>query len=48
MQDQFVVVEDFSLQHTSTGYNVLVQQLGLIALTRNTVLEAAQIADSHA
>ena len=37
MQDQYVVLEDPELPHTSTGYNVLVQQLELITLTSNFV-----------
>ena len=38
LQEQFVVVEDPKLHLTSTSYHVVVQQLGLIALTRHTVL----------
>lgn len=37
VQDQYVVLEDPDLPHTSTGYNVLVQQLELITLTHNFV-----------
>lgn len=33
MQEQYVVLEDPALQHTSTGYNVVVQQLELVSLT---------------
>lgn len=39
LQEQYVVITDESLQRTSTGYNVLMQQLELVALTRNAVLD---------
>lgn len=42
MQDQYVVLEDPDLPHTSTGYSVLVQQLELITLTRNFVKQQLQ------
>ena len=42
LQDQFVVVEDPALRQTSTGYNVLVQQLELVVLTRNAILRDLQ------
>ena len=35
-----MVVTDESLQRTSTGYNVLMQQLELVSLTRNAVLRS--------
>ena len=38
MQEQYVVIEDPTLQQTSTGYNVLMQQLELVSLTRDAVL----------
>ena len=38
MQEQYVVLEDPALQHTSTGYNVVVQQLELVSLTRAAVM----------
>lgn len=40
LQEQYVVVTDESLQRTSTGYNVLMQQLELVSLTRNAVLSS--------
>ncbi|DBA83027.1 TPA: hypothetical protein ACH3X1_006804 [Trebouxia sp. C0004] len=38
-QEQYVVLEDPALQHTSTGYNVVVQQLELVSLTRAAVMQ---------
>lgn len=37
LQEQYVFVEDVALQQTSTGYNVLVQQLELVSLTRTAL-----------
>ncbi len=39
MQEQYVVLEDPALQHTSTGYNVVVQQLELVSLTQAAVVQ---------
>ncbi|KAL0044024.1 hypothetical protein WJX82_003319 [Trebouxia sp. C0006] len=39
-QEQYVVLEDPALQHTSTGYNVVVQQLELVLLTRAAVMQS--------
>lgn len=38
VQEQYVVLEDPALQHTSTGYNIVVQQLELVSLTRTAVM----------
>lgn len=40
VQEQYVVLEDPALQHTSTGYNVVVQQLELVLLTRAAVMQS--------
>ena len=38
VQEQYVVLEDPALQHTSTGYNIVVQQLELVSLTWAAVM----------
>lgn len=43
MQEQYVVLEDPALQHTSTGYNVVVQQLELVSLTRAAVMQNQKV-----
>ncbi|KAA6426757.1 MAG: hypothetical protein FRX49_03082 [Trebouxia sp. A1-2] len=42
-QEQYVVLEDPALQHTSTGYNVVVQQLELVSLTRAAVMQNQKV-----
>ncbi len=46
MQEQYVVLEDPALQHTSIGYNVIVQQLELVSLTRAAVMQSQQATTS--
>lgn len=46
MQDQYVVLQDPTLQHTSTGYSVMSQQMEVVALTRSFVLKELQITNN--
>ena len=48
VQDQYVVLEDPDLPHTSTGYNVVVLQLELITLTHKFVREHLQAESNSA